>query len=249
VKDYILEVCVDSVESAINATEGGANRLELCGNLIIGGTSPSPCLYKEVRKRVSNVINVLIRPRFGDFCYTDYEFEIMIKEVEMFRDLGADGVVIGILKPDGSLAIDRMKELVSAAGDMNVTLHRAFDVCKDPFEALESVAELGIDTILTSGQEKNAYEGRNLIKDLVARSSGKVDILVGGGVSADVIKELRPLTKAKSFHMSGKIEKDSPMIYRNERVNMGMDSLSEFVIWETDKDKIAHAKKVLDNID
>ena len=99
-KDYILEVCVDSVESAINATEGGANRLELCGNLIIGGTSPSPCLYKEVRKRVSNVINVLIRPRFGDFCYTDYEFEIMIKEVEMFRDLGADGVVIGILKPD-----------------------------------------------------------------------------------------------------------------------------------------------------
>ncbi|NMB43733.1 MAG: copper homeostasis protein CutC, partial [Clostridiales bacterium] len=200
-KDYILEVCVDSVESAINATEGGANRLELCGNLIIGGTSPSPCLYKEVRKRVSNVINVLIRPRFGDFCYSDYEFEIMIKEVEMFRDLGADGVVIGILKPDGSLDIDRMKELVSAAGDMNVTLHRAFDVCKDPFEALESVAELGIDTILTSGQEKNAYEGRNLLKDLVARSSGKVDILLGGGVSADVIKELRPFTKAKSFHM------------------------------------------------
>lgn len=137
-KDYILEACVDSVESALAAAEGGATRLELCSNLIIGGTTPSPWLFKEIRKHTDIRIHALIRPRFGDFCYTDSEFAIIKQAVADFRELGAEGVVIGILKPDGTLNMEQMKELMDAAGEMSVTLHRAFDVCVDPYETMEA---------------------------------------------------------------------------------------------------------------
>ena len=128
VKEYILEACVDSVESAMAAVEGGADRLELCGNLIIGGTTPGPWLFDEIRKRSDIRIHALIRPRFGDFCYTDAEFSMIKHAVEDFRKMGAEGVVFGVLKPDGTLNMEQMKELMEAAGDMSVTLHRAFDV-------------------------------------------------------------------------------------------------------------------------
>ena len=127
-KDYILETCVDSVESAMAASEGGADRLELCSNLIIGGTTSSPWLFEEIRKRSDIRIHALIRPRFGDFCYTDAEFSMIKHAVEDFRKMGAEGVVFGVLKPDGTLNMEQMKELMEAAGDMSVTLHRAFDV-------------------------------------------------------------------------------------------------------------------------
>ena len=149
---YILEVCADSVQSAVSAWEGGADRIELCSGLVIGGLSPSPALFKQVRRYTDLKIRTLLRPRFGDFCYDDYEFQTLKEEVEMFRDLGADGVVIGILNPDGTLNMEQMSELTDAAGDVGVTLHRAFDVCRDPYEALEQCVTLGIDTILTSGQ-------------------------------------------------------------------------------------------------
>ena len=136
-KNYILEACVDSVESALEAQCGGATRLELCSSLIIGGTTPSPCLFQEIREHSDICTHVLIRPRFGDFCYTDYEFQVIRREVCNFRELGADGVVIGILKPDGTLDMERMRILMEEAGEMSVTLHRAFDVCVDPFEAME----------------------------------------------------------------------------------------------------------------
>ena len=125
-KDYILETCVDSVESAMAAAEGGADRLELCSNLIIGGTTPGPWLFEEIRKRSDIRIHALIRPRFGDFCYTDAEFSMIRNAVKDFRKMGAEGVVVGILKPDGTLNMEQMKELMDAAGDMSVTLHRAF---------------------------------------------------------------------------------------------------------------------------
>ena len=123
-KEYILEACVDSVESAMAAVEGGADRLELCGNLIIGGTTPGPWLFDEIRKRSDIRIHALIRPRFGDFCYTDAEFSMIKHAVEDFRKMGAEGVVFGVLKPDGTLNMEQMKELMEAAGDMSVTLHR-----------------------------------------------------------------------------------------------------------------------------
>lgn len=245
---YILEVCADSVESVLAAQEAGADRIELCANLIIGGTTPSIALFKEIRKASDIKINALIRPRFGDFCYTNHEFNIIMDEIKIFKELGANGVVIGILKPDGNLNVEKMKILMEHVGDMEVTLHRAFDVCLDPFRALNEARELGINTILTSGQRDSALKGKNLIKELVERSEGKIDILVGGGVNGSVIKELLPYTKAKAFHMSGKKVVDSEMTYRREGINMGLPGLSEFEIWRTDKEKIYEAKNVLNSI-
>ena len=134
---FILESCVDSVESALAAANGGATRLELCSNLVIGGTTPSPWLFEEIRKYTDIRIHALIRPRFGDFCYTDPEFSIIRQAVKDFNKMGAEGVVFGILKPDGTLNLEQMKELMEAAEGMSVTLHRAFDVCVDPYEAME----------------------------------------------------------------------------------------------------------------
>ncbi len=244
-KNFMLECCVDSVESAVAAQKGGADRLELCSDLIIGGTTPGINLFLAVRQKVSIKIHVLIRPRFGDFCYTDEEFSIMKKDVEMFRRNGADGVVIGVLKRDGSLDVGRMKELVSAAGDMSITLHRAFDVCRDPFQTLEEAKALGIRTILNSGQKNNCLDGKDLIRQLVEKAGDEIDIMVGGGVRYTNIKELAKATNAKSFHMSGKVEVDSAMIYRNKDVNMGLPMLSEYTIFRTDEKEVAKVRDIL----
>lgn len=245
---YILEACVDSVESALAAARGGATRLELCSNLIIGGTTPSPWLFKEIREKIDIRIHALIRPRFGDFCYTDSEFSIIRHAVEDFGKMGAEGVVIGILKPDGTMNMEQMKELMYAAGDMSVTLHRAFDVCADPFETMEQAIELGIDTILTSGQENVCLKGAGLLKELVERSQGRITIQVGSGVNAGVIREIYPLTHAHAYHMSGKVTLDSEMKYRKQNVNMGLPTLSEYEIWRTEEAYIREAKKVLEEL-
>lgn len=247
-ENYILEACVDSVESALAAAQGGATRLELCSNLIIGGTTPSPWLFKEIRKHTDIRIHALIRPRFGDFCYTDPEFAIIKQAVADFRELGAEGVVFGILKPDGTLNMEQMKELMDAAGDMSVTLHRAFDVCADPYRALDQAIELGIDTILTSGQKNVCIEGAELLRELVEKSGDRITIQVGSGVSAEVIRQMYPLTHARAYHMSGKVTLDSAMEYRREGVNMGLPTLSEFEVWRTDPEKIREAIKVLEEL-
>lgn len=246
-KKIILEACVDSVESAIAAERGGATRLELCSNLVIGGTTPGMPLYELVRENTNIEINVLIRPRFGDFLYTDYEFEMMLKDVEQFREAGADGVVVGCLLPDGDLDLERMKRLRESAGSMNMTLHRAFDVCKDPFATLKQAKELGINTILTSGQQNNCYEGRGLIKQLLKLAEDDIDILIGGGVNAEGIVKMRQEMDASCFHMSGKIILQSEMIFCKEGVNMGIPGMSEYEIWRTSESEIAKAKQALWN--
>lgn len=245
---YILEICVDSVESAIAAVRGGASRLELCSNLIIGGTTPGPWLFEEVRKNVEVPIHVLIRPRFGDFCYTDAEFSMMKNAVEVFRKMGADGVVIGVLNPDGTLNMNQMKVLKEAAGDMSVTLHRAFDVCADPIKVMEQAISLGIDTILTSGQKNTALQGADLLKELHEKSNGRITIQAGSGVSAEVIRQLYPLTGLNAYHMSGKKTLDSEMKFRKEGVNMGLPILSEYEIWRTDEESVRAAKNVLEEL-
>ncbi len=247
-KDYILECCVDSVESAIEAQKGGANRVELCSALVIGGLSPSVALFKKVREAIDIKIHVLLRPRFGDFCYTDYEHDIIKEEVKMFRELGADGVVIGTLKQDGSLNMEQMKELISEAGSMSITLHRAFDMCKDPLKTLADVKELGIHTILTSGQKNSCIYGTELLSNLVNEAGNEVDILIGGGVDASVIEELHNKTGATSYHMSGKVTLDSEMNYRKEDVNMGVATMSEYEIWRTSADRVSAAKAILEKI-
>lgn len=247
--DFILEACVDSVESALAAARGGASRLELCGSLIIGGVTPNPWLFQEIRKHTDIRIHVLIRPRFGDFCYTEEEFILIREAVKEFKKLGAEGVVIGCLKPDGTLNMEQMKILMEEAGDMSVTLHRAFDVCADPYETMEQAISLGIDTILTSGQKNVCALGADLLKELVEKSAGRLTIQAGSGVNAEVIREVHKKTGAAAFHMSGKKTLDSAMTYRKEGVNMGLPSLSEFEVWRTDEEEIRKARKVLDEFE
>lgn len=242
---YILECCVDSVESAINAANGGASRLELCSNLIIGGTTPDVALVKEIRKYTDIRIHALIRPRFGDFCYTEHEMEIMKSQIRALKEAGVEGVVIGVLDEDGNLNISAMSELMTEAEGLSVTLHRAFDMCCDPYQALEDAISLGINTILTSGQKQSAWEGRELLAKLIKKAKGRIDIMAGAGVGATVIEKLIPETKGTSYHMSGKITLDSPMRYRKEDVSMGLPSLSEYEIWQTSEAQIKIAIEVL----
>lgn len=242
----VLEVCVDSVESAVSAARGGATRLELCANLVIGGTSPDEDLFRMVRERVDIPVRVLLRPRFGDFLYSDDEFELLRRQVRRFAALGADGVVIGVLRPDGTLDEARMAELIALAGGCGVTLHRAFDVCRDPFEALEAAGRLGVDTILTSGQQAACAQGAGLLRELVGRSGGRPQILVGAGVSADVIRTLQPATGANAFHLSAKRTEESRMAFRREGVPMGLPGISEFEVWRCDEDAVRRARQALD---
>lgn len=246
-ENYILECCVDSVESALNAEKGGASRLELCAGLPVGGTTPSLSLFHRIRKESDIRIHVLIRPRFGDFCYSEYEMDVMKEEIRMFREAKAQAVVIGVLDADGNLDIPSMEKLIQEAGGMDVTLHRAFDVCRDPYKTMEEAVKLGINTILTSGQRQSAWEGRDVIRRLICQSEGRIDIMAGGGVSAEVIERLYPVTGGSSYHMSGKIVSDSAMRYRKEGVSMGFPFMSEYEIWRTSEEKVREALQALKN--
>ena len=242
----VLEVCVDSLESALAAKRGGADRLELCSGLVVGGLTPSPALFDAVRERTGLPVNVLIRPRFGDFLYTGGEVGIMARDMELFAARGANGLVTGALRPDGSLDRGAMGELLAAAGHCRVTLHRAFDVCWDPRETMELAFELGVDTVLTSGQQADAWTGRDLIAELLDRAEGRGDILIGGGVNAAVIRDFRRgLPLARCFHMSGKEVLESGMTFRNPRVSMGLPGISEFQVWRTGEDAVRRAAAAL----
>ncbi|MBQ3030390.1 MAG: copper homeostasis protein CutC [Agathobacter sp.] len=246
---YILECCVDSVESAINAANGGTSRIELCSNLIIGGTTPDVALVKEIRKYTDIRIHALIRPRFGDFCYTRHEIEIMKSQIRALKDAGVEGVVIGVLDEDGNLNLPVMRELMAEAEGLSVTLHRAFDMCRDPYQAVEEAIALGVNTILTSGQKQSAWEGRALLAELIEKADGRIDIMAGAGINASVIEKLIPETKGTSYHMSGKVTLDSPMRYRKEDVSMGLPSLSEYEIWQTSEEAVREAVDVCRKLD
>lgn len=245
-KKYTLECCVDSVESAICAKEGGADRLELCANLVIGGTTPTLALYEEIRKAVDIPIHALIRPRFGDFLYTAHEAAIICREIHAFCNAGAQGVVIGSLKPDGSLNAEQMKRFIEFADGMSVTLHRAFDMCRDPFAELELAKELGVNTILTSGQASSCLDGLARMKELVTAAGDDITILAGAGINEKAVGILLRETPLTAFHMSGKTVKDSGMIYRNPNVSMGLPGMSEYDIWQTDPENIRAVRSLLD---
>lgn len=244
---YILECCVDSVESALAAAEGGADRLELCAALVIGGISPGLALFEQVRVCCDLPVRVLLRPRFGDFLYTAYEFQILKREVALFREAGAEGVVIGCLQADGGLHMEQMRELIEEAGDMKVTLHRAFDVCADPIRTYEQARELGIDTILTSGQKKECLMGMPLLKQLSALQgeAGTPRIMAGAGVTPDVIRQFCAQTDITSYHLSAKKVVDSGMDYRKEDVPMGLPVMDEYSIFRTDSSIVAEAKRAI----
>lgn len=243
----LIEACVDSYQSCVNATNGGADRLELCSHLIIGGCTPTIPVFKQVQRDCKNVkINVLIRPRFGDFLYTEDEIEAMCEDIATFRDLGANGVVIGALTPDGDLDIEVMKRMMACAGDMDVTLHRAFDMTRDPFKTLEEAIELGCKTILTSGQQSNVVEGKDLLKEVYEKAAGRIDIMAGCGVKKWNIQEIHDHTGIVVFHTTGrKGVLDSGMKYRKSTVAMGLPTLSEYEIWQTDEQEFRECAEIV----
>ena len=244
---YVLEGCVDSLESARAVIEGGATRIELNSNVVIGGTTPSPELFRQIRLESEIPMRAMIRPRFGDFCYTDSEFDIMRYSVEECQKMRANGVVFGILKPDGTLDMKRMEILCRDADGMKLVLHRAFDVTRDAWESLEQVQELKMHTILTSGQKPDVLSGRECIAELIKKAQG-IEILAGAGVSADNIAAIYAETGCTSYHMSAKEVHDSPMKFRRKEVSMGLPSLSEFERWQSSTEKFIAARKVLESL-
>ena len=244
----ILEVCVDSLASARNAIAGGADRLELCSALAVGGLTPYTALLKQIRRESDIPIRCLMRYRPGDFFYTADELELLREQIIALKQAGADGFVIGCLTPEGKLDKPAMKRLVQACGG-NITLHRCIDVSADPESTYLDAMDLGIDTVLTSGCAFSCLDGKETIKRLISLrdSMGGPEILMGAGVNASVIAQFRrDIPTARAFHMSGKINLPSGMVFRREGVPMGLPGLDEWHIQRTDKDAVAAARKELD---
>ena len=217
-----IEICANSVESAVKAQEGGAYRVELCAGIPEGGTTPSFGEIRMARQMLQKTkLHVIIRPRGGDFLYSQLEQEIMLHDIKVARQLGADGVVFGCLTAEGNVDVPAMKKLMNAVGDMSVTFHRAFDMCRNPKEALEQIIELGCHRILTSGLEANAVKGIPLLKELVEQANGRIIIMPGCGVNPDNILQIAKETGTYEFHFSGRSPQESGMIYRNFNVSMG----------------------------
>ena len=244
-----IEVCANSVTSCIAAQEGGAYRVELCDNLYEGGTTPSAATIEFARKNIDIKLNVLIRPRGGDFCYSDLEFAIMKRDIEIAKNLGADGIVFGILLPDGTIDNIRIKELVKLAHPMTVTFHRAFDMVDDPYQSLNDLLITGVNCLLTSGLKNKAIEGLDTIAELVKMSDGKISIMVGRGVNEGNIQEIVKKTNAPEYHLSGRVGVPSKMIYRNPNVFMGgISEIPEYEVATTDSDVIQKVVELANNI-
>ena len=200
----IIEICANSVQSAVIAQESGAQRIELCCNLEQGGLTPSPGTMELARKWLAIEVFVLIRPRIGDFCYSDIEMETKLKNILFCKELQMDGVVFGMLNKDKTIDIERNKILLEAARPMKVTFHRAYDCVPHPSEGLEQLVELGFDRVLTSGQANTAVQGQETIRQLVQQAANRIIILPGSGLNTKNIKNFVEFTKVKEVHLSAK---------------------------------------------
>lgn len=238
-KKYKIEICANSVASCIAAQQGGADRVELCAGIPEGGTTPSYGMIESARHKIDIKLHVIIRPRGGDFLYDETEQEMMLRDIEIARQLGADGVVFGCLTPQGEIDRELNGRLMTAARGLSTTFHRAFDMCKDPFVALEQLIELGFDRVLTSGQQATAPQGSAVLARLVEQADKRIIILPGCGVNEDNIARLAEETGAIEFHMSARSKRDSGMIYKNDRVSMGGTVvIDEYRQEVTDPDKV-----------
>lgn len=245
----IIEVCANSAASCVTAEQGGAARVELCAGIPEGGTTPSYGEMVTARRAIGIQMNVIIRPRGGDFLYTPAEMQAMLLDIEAAKAAGADGVVFGCLRADGTIDIERNRQLKEAAGNLSTTFHRAFDVCRDPFTALEEIIALGFDRILTSGQEASAPQGAALIAELVRRANGRIIIMPGCGVNEHNVAELARATGAQEFHMSARHRIASGMVYRNDRVSMGGTvTVEEFARDLTDPQRVAKSIEALRHV-
>ena len=245
-----FEISIDSVRSAINAQKAGANRVELCAGLMEGGTTPSTGMIKAVRSAVNLDMFVIIRPRGGDFLYTDEEFEVMCTDIIEARQNGADGIVSGALTAYGEIDTEKTKKMAELAYPLPFTFHRAFDMCKDPFSALEQLIELNVARILTSGQKNSAEEGADVIKELVKKAGNKITVMPGAGINDKNILKLIDETKAREYHFSGKKRYPSNMKYFNHDIVMGNSGdVDEYAIFVADTEIIRNViSKAYDHI-
>ena len=231
---------MDSVESAANAANGGATRLELCCALSEGGLTPSIGLLRVVKQEVSVPVFAMIRPRGGDFAYSEQEFEVMKEDLVALKETGsADGFVFGILTRDGEVDSRRCSHLIELARPLPVTFHRAFDVARDPFRAMETIVGLCMERILTSGQESTALEGLPLIKELVERAHGRTTIVAGAGITERNLERILRGSGCREFHCSARTSVESVMQFRNSRVCMGAQpGASEYTLKVADIDRV-----------
>jgi copper homeostasis protein len=245
----LLEICIDSLASARAAIQGGADRLELCSALLAGGLTPYTTLLQQIREESDIPVRCLMRPRAGDFLYAPEELEQMCRQITELKRWGADGFVIGCLKPDGTLDQEALLPLMEAADGAGLTLHRAIDVSRDPMETYHQAKELGIDTVLTSGAAANCKLGQSVIGQLLQLRDeiGGPEVLIGAGVNAAVIRYFRQNhPRSRAFHMSGKTDLPSGMMFRREGVPMGLPGLDEWHIQQTDVHAVRAARQALD---
>lgn len=240
----VIEIVVYNIESALRAQEGGADRIELCDNPGEGGTTPSFGVIEAVRQNVSMDVYIMIRPRGGDFCYSNYEFHTMKRDIAQCQKLSVDGVVFGILNPDGTLDKKRCKELIDKARPLKVTCHRAFDRSKDPFQTLEDCIEVGFDRILTSGQMPKAMEGVDLIAELIKKADGRISIMPGSGVTKENAAAIVQKTGAKEIHFSAVTFRAGAMQYHNANLMAG-SSGEEYMLRTVDANVIKEIRSLL----
>ncbi len=217
----ILEICTDTLASSIIAEQAGADRIELCADLCVGGTTPSAGLVRQIKEKLHIPIAMMIRPRAGDFCYTAEEIETMKADIQFAKESGVEGVVFGILTPEGEIDAIAMKELIRLARPMEVICHRAFDMTRDAIKSLDTLINLGVDRLLTSGFTNKAADGIPVLKQLINASNGQITIMPGGGVNSLNVHTLFAETGASNFHLSGKVPKDSNMQFRKSGISMG----------------------------
>lgn len=240
---YQFEICANSVESCLAAQEGGAQRVELCAGIREGGTTPSYGEMAIARELLDIKLHAIIRPRGGDFLYSDQEISIMEKDIQLAKEIGVDGVVFGCLTSDGEIDIMQTKRLVEASKGLSVTFHRAFDQSAHPFKAMEELIELGIDRILTSGQRQTAEKGLPLIKELIRISDDRIIILPGSGINEHNIKHIATESGAMEFHFSARENRESRMVYRSQEVSMNAPGMPDEYI-----QSVTTAKRVRETI-
>ena len=239
-EDFRVEVCANGVESCLAAQQGGADRVELCAGIPEGGTTPSYGEIKVARRVLTTTrLHVIIRPRGGDFLYTDLEVERMAADIAICRDLGVDGVVFGCLNADGTIDVEKNRYLMSCSQGMSVTMHRAFDRTVFPEQALEQIIDLGFDRILTSGQQPKAIQGAELLARLNRQAAGRIILMAGSGVTEQNIRELRDKTGLHEFHFSGRESQPSAMQYVNPNLYMGRPGANEAALDYTTARRVA----------
>ncbi len=244
-EQVLIEVCVDSVASAIAAERGGAQRIELCSDLLEGGVTPSLGLLRIVRSKVSLRMHPIIRPRPGDFCYSDAEFEIMQRDIEAARSEGADGIVLGILKSDGTVDIERTRQLVELARPLSVTFHRAFDMSADLFSALDDVCATGVDRLLTSGGAQECLEGIETVAQLVKAARGRITIMAGGRIGITHAANIVERSGVSEIHVGLATPVKSPMIHRNNGLSLGKAQGREYHRTEVLEESVRKLKRAI----